>query len=193
MVSLMRVRFSLFKNSITSTSIRALSTTKPLNVKELREQKEGDTLLIEGVTIPSPNKQLLVRAENIKDLVPKVESEKPPCYLCSLGLEIKHTDVLILSQFVRSDGCMLPRRITGLCRRQQKKIGKMVTMAQKAGLMINLTPSYCKKDPRKRREHKKFNTYFDESTIFWRRIPQLNDQFRRKDFRYVPKKLEISS
>ena len=42
-------------------------------------------------------------------------------------------DVLILSQFVRSDGCMIPRRITGLCKMQQKKIGILVAMAQKAG------------------------------------------------------------
>lgn len=82
--------------------------------------------------MPSPNKDLLVRAEKVKDLTPAVAGEKP-CYLCALGLDVKHTDVLILSQFVRSDGCMLPRRITGLCRRQQKKVGTMVTMAQKAG------------------------------------------------------------
>jgi small subunit ribosomal protein S18 len=42
--------------------------------------------------------------------------------------------VLILSQFVRSDGCMLPRRITGLCKIQQKKMSSLVTMAQKAGM-----------------------------------------------------------
>jgi small subunit ribosomal protein S18 len=45
-------------------------------------------------------------------------------------------DVLILSQFVRSDGCMLPRRITGLCRLQQKRVSNMVSMAQKAGDFI---------------------------------------------------------
>lgn len=97
---------------------------------------------MEGVTVPSPRTDLLVRVNNLRPLPADVnverfntsKSEKPPCYMCSLGLEVKHTDVLILSQFVRSDGCMLPRRITGLCRRQQKKIGKMVTMAQKAGL-----------------------------------------------------------
>uniref|UniRef100_A0A1B0C355 Uncharacterized protein n=1 Tax=Glossina palpalis gambiensis TaxID=67801 RepID=A0A1B0C355_9MUSC len=33
------------------------------------------------------------------------------------------------------DGCMLPKRITGLCNRQQKRIGSLVTMAQKAGLV----------------------------------------------------------
>jgi small subunit ribosomal protein S18 len=55
------------------------------------------------------------------------------CPECTLGLEIKHTDVLILSQFLRPDGCMLPRRVTGLCKRQQKRISTMVAMAQKAG------------------------------------------------------------
>lgn len=47
-------------------------------------------------------------------------------------------DVLILSQFLRADGCMLPRRITGLCKMQQKRIGTMVAMAQKAGELFSL-------------------------------------------------------
>ena len=87
------------------------------------------------------------------------------CPECTLGLDIKHTDVLILSQYVRPDGCMLPRRVTGLCKRQQKRIGTMVTMAQRAGLMINLTPAYCNKDPNKRYGYKKFNKYYFEDTI----------------------------
>lgn len=40
---------------------------------------------------------------------------------------------MILSQFVRADGCMMPRRITGLCRTQQKIMSKLVSMAHKAG------------------------------------------------------------
>ncbi|XP_047503508.1 28S ribosomal protein S18a, mitochondrial [Pieris napi] len=171
--------FSILKNAVTSPYIRALSVTSKLNIKELREYKEGNKLIIEGVSLPSPRSELLVRAEKIPDLVPTKDSEKSLCYMCKLDLDVKHTDVLILSQFVRSDGCMLPRRITGLCRMQQKKVGKMVTMAQKAGLMINLTPSYCKKDPRKRYGYKKFNTYYDEKTIFWKRIPNQNDRFKR--------------
>lgn len=55
------------------------------------------------------------------------------CPKCTLGLDIKHTDVLILSQYLRSDGCILPRRITGLCGTQQKNIGTLIKMAQKAG------------------------------------------------------------
>lgn len=87
------------------------------------------------------------------------------CPECTLNLDIKHTDVLILSQYIRDDGCMLPRRTTGLCKRMQKRIGTMVTMAQKAGLMPNIGPRSSKRDPEKRFEWKKFNKYFDESTI----------------------------
>ncbi|XP_063536631.1 large ribosomal subunit protein mL66 [Cydia strobilella] len=180
MAALVRAGFLSAKNAVLSTSVRSLSVTKSLNIKEIHEKKEGTALVVEGIQATSPRTELIVRAEKIKDLSPVVQGDgKPPCYMCALGLDVKHTDVLILSQFVRSDGCMLPRRITGLCRRQQKKIGKMVSMAQKAGLMINLTPAYCKKDPTKRFGHKKFNTYFDESTIFMKRIPKPLDRFKR--------------
>ncbi|XP_035439403.2 28S ribosomal protein S18a, mitochondrial [Spodoptera frugiperda] len=180
MAGLVRAGFSFARNAIFSTSVRSIATTNPLNLKEIRERTEGSSIVIEAVNVPSPRTELLVRAENLPNHEPAVSpSEKPPCYMCALGLDVKHTDVLILSQFVRSDGCMLPRRITGLCRRQQKKMGKLVTMAQKAGLMINLTPGNCKKDPKKRREHKKFNTYFDERTIFMKKIPKPVDRFKR--------------
>ena len=45
--------------------------------------------------------------------------------------------------------------------------------------MINLTPSYCKKDPKQRYGPKKFNTYFDEKTIFMKYIPTPTDKFKR--------------
>lgn len=88
--------------------------------------QEKDSLVISGNYIPSPRNDTLLKAANNC-------SEKRFCPSCTIGLDIKHTDVLILSQYVRSDGCMLPRRITGLCRKQQKRIGTLVTMAQKAG------------------------------------------------------------
>lgn len=47
------------------------------------------------------------------------------------------------------------------------------------GLMINLTPHWCNKDPTKRRDWKKFNTYYDEKTIFWKKIPRQSDRFKR--------------
>lgn len=71
---------------------------------------------------PSPREPYLIKT-----------SSAHCCSVCDVGLDIKHTDVLILSQFVRSDGCMLPKRITGLCNKQQKRMSTLVTMAQKAG------------------------------------------------------------
>lgn len=78
------------------------------------------------------------------DRVPYLVENKNPsvCPVCASGLDIKHTDVLILSQFVRSDGCMLPRRVTGLCKRQQKRVGTLVTMAHKAGKYFTSEPVF---------------------------------------------------
>lgn len=42
-------------------------------------------------------------------------------------------DVLLLSQFIRSDGGMLPKRITGLCPEEHRKIAICVQMAHRAG------------------------------------------------------------
>lgn len=93
-----------------------------VNVKE-----EPGSLTISGEYVPSPRESQLIN---------EVKNENF-CLKCTLGLDVKHTDVLILSQYLRSDGCLLPRRITGLCIPQQKRIGKLVAMAQKAGKFPN--------------------------------------------------------
>ncbi|KDR24159.1 39S ribosomal protein S18a, mitochondrial [Zootermopsis nevadensis] len=124
-------------------------------IKEIHESQEGNVRIFQGVNILSPREPYLV----------KTDDSRGCCTICSLGLDVKHTDVLILSQFLRSDGCMLPRRVTGLCRNQQKRMSKMVAMAQKAGLMPNIAPPKSKMDPKRRYKWKKYNTYFDESTI----------------------------
>lgn len=129
-------------------------------------QSEGSTLTVSGLPVDHPKKELLIRTPiDANSAVCTKDGNSIFCPECSLGLEIKHTDVLILRQYVRSDGCMLPRRVTGLCKRQQKRIGTMVTMAQKAGLMPNIAPANSKRDPTKRFEWKKYNKYYDEKTI----------------------------
>lgn len=42
-------------------------------------------------------------------------------------------DVLILSQFLRPDGCLLPRSVTGVCQSKQRKLAMLVRKAQQAG------------------------------------------------------------
>ncbi|XP_055906352.1 28S ribosomal protein S18a, mitochondrial [Eupeodes corollae] len=153
MISFLRTGRQLYFNS--NIIIRNVSSTPSLLLKEIQPKQENDILVLQGVDVVSPRADKMLNAA----CQPKF------CPECTLGLNVKHTDVLILSQYVRSDGCMLPRRITGLCRRQQKKMGILVTMAQKAGLMPNLTPAWSTKDPKRRSGWKKFNKYFFESTI----------------------------
>ncbi|KAK4884013.1 hypothetical protein RN001_000284 [Aquatica leii] len=133
--------------------LRTISFSSKLQLKEVFETREGNSLVIKGVHAESGREPFLLK--NVSEA----------CPVCSSGLDIKHTDVLILSQFVRSDGCMLPRRITGLCTKQQKRMSTLVTMAQKAGLMPNLNPPNSKNDPKKRGGWKKYHKYFDETTI----------------------------
>ncbi|XP_014281363.1 large ribosomal subunit protein mL66 [Halyomorpha halys] len=152
-----------FKNIVTcATSLvfkRDIFLSQSLHLKEIKEVKINNQLIIEGNIVPAPWEDRLL----------KTALNTECCAVCSLGVEIKHTDVPLLAQFVRSDGCMLPRRITGLCKTQHKRITYMVAMAQKAGLMSILNPPNSKQDPKMRPKWKKFNTYFDESTI---RLPR---------------------
>ncbi|KAH0952935.1 hypothetical protein HN011_007364 [Eciton burchellii] len=153
MAALCRSIKQIGKNLFFLESNRNISLSATTRLKEIIEKKEGNVLTIEGAYVPHKNEHLLIKRNS------------DACPICSAGLDVKHTDVLILSQFVRSDGCMLPRRVTGLCKIQQKRITSMVAMAQKAGLMSNLTPAWSHKNPKKRKDWKKFNTYFDEDTI----------------------------
>lgn len=88
------------------------------------EQKDK-VLEISAAIKPSPRESVLMKEVQT--------TEKKFCPKCTLGLDIKHTDVLILKQYLREDGTMLPKRITGLCNVQQKNIGTMVLMARRAG------------------------------------------------------------
>ncbi|KAB1262024.1 28S ribosomal protein S18a; mitochondrial [Camelus dromedarius] len=53
---------------------------------------------------------------------------------------IPSKDVLLLSQFIRPHGGMLPRRVTGLCLEEHRKIEECVKMAHRAGLLPNHRP-----------------------------------------------------
>ncbi|KAK8730384.1 hypothetical protein OTU49_007983 [Cherax quadricarinatus] len=139
-----------------SLHARQLSASPTNFLKEIVVQEEGQKVTIEGVYKDSPRIPLLVKTGY---------EDCHVCPLCALNLNLKHTDVLILSQFMRADGCLLPKRVTGLCSTQQRRLTLLVRMSQKAGLMPNLAPSPSKRDPTKRYGSKKYNRYFDEATL----------------------------
>ncbi|XP_030651959.1 39S ribosomal protein S18a, mitochondrial isoform X2 [Nomascus leucogenys] len=87
------------------------------------EIQEGKTTIVEGRITATPK-----------------ESPNPPnpsgqCPICRWNLKHKYNydDVLLLSQFIRPHGGMLPRKITGLCREEHRKIEECVKMAHRAG------------------------------------------------------------
>ncbi|XP_069743905.1 large ribosomal subunit protein mL66 isoform X3 [Narcine bancroftii] len=100
-------------------------------LREIVRVQEEQTITIEG--------------KIIKD---SAEASEPPnpsgqCPICRWNLKHKYnyTDVLLLSQFIRLDGGMLPRRLTGLCFEEHKKIEICVKMAHRAGLLPDHKPA----------------------------------------------------
>ncbi|XP_009080614.1 PREDICTED: 28S ribosomal protein S18a, mitochondrial, partial [Acanthisitta chloris] len=93
------------------------------------EVTEGNTTTIEG--------RIIEDAE-----APTPPNPSGQCPICRWNLKHKYdyVDVLLLSQFIRSDGGMLPRRVTGLCLEEHKKIAVCVQMAHRAGLLPNHRP-----------------------------------------------------
>eukprot|EP00071_Canis_lupus_P048232 XP_022281789.1 39S ribosomal protein S18a, mitochondrial isoform X3 [Canis lupus familiaris] len=104
---------------------RATSWARPpaRGFREVVEIQEGKTTIIEGRLTGTPK-----------------ESPNPPnpsgqCPICRWNLKHKYSyeDVLLLRQFIRPRGGMLPRRITGLCQEEHRKIEECVKMAHRAG------------------------------------------------------------
>ncbi|KAL5007934.1 hypothetical protein ScPMuIL_013515 [Solemya velum] len=133
----------------TSSPLREIHTSTRCNLREIKEETQADITVVEGIKVKSD------RADNVI---------KDTC-LCKLELDMKYTDVLILSQFLRPDGCMLPRHVTGVCAYQQKNLKKLIHKAQRAGLMPNLRPD--RRDGKQRQgpmsswKWKKYNVYFE--------------------------------
>ncbi|XP_061603039.1 39S ribosomal protein S18a, mitochondrial [Cololabis saira] len=104
-------------------------TVQSRGLRQVVEGKEGSTTTIEGKTLdiaPAPQ--------------PPNPTAKCPIYRWNLQHKYNYTDVLLLSQFIRSDGGMLSRRITGLCGEEHRKIAICVQMAQRAGLLPDHKP-----------------------------------------------------
>ncbi|XP_011640153.1 39S ribosomal protein S18a, mitochondrial [Pogonomyrmex barbatus] len=144
----------LFRKSLTlSQCERGVSLSATTRLREIIEKKQDKVLTIEGVDLPQKNEHMLL----------KIDSKA--CPLCATELDVKHTDVLILKQFIQSNGEMLPRNITKLCKVQHKRMSILVKMAQAAGLLP------CESIERKEDgsvigpRWKSFNTYYDENTI----------------------------
>ncbi|XP_070782076.1 large ribosomal subunit protein mL66 [Enoplosus armatus] len=104
-------------------------TVQSRGIRQVVENHEGKTTVIEGQILDVPAAPQ-----------PPNPTAKCPIYRWNLQHKYNYTDVLLLSQFIRSDGGLLPRRITGLCPEEHRKIAICVQMAQRAGLLPDHKP-----------------------------------------------------
>ncbi|XP_061785679.1 large ribosomal subunit protein mL66 [Nerophis lumbriciformis] len=103
--------------------------TQRRGLRQVVEKQEGNTLTIEGKILDNPAVPQ-----------PPNPAAKCPIYRWNLQNKYNYTDVVLLSQFINSDGGMLPRKITGLCLEEHRKIVVCVKMAHRAGLLPDHRP-----------------------------------------------------
>ncbi|VDO34338.1 unnamed protein product [Haemonchus placei] len=113
----------------------------------------------------------------------EIPEQSPPsssqCALCTCSIPVKlsystknskqinksycFSDVLILEQFMREDGTVLPRQLTGLCKKQQLRLERCVMQAHWAGLFPDKTiPDFD------RTGYKRFNRYWNDDMDMYR-------------------------
>ncbi|XP_054900636.1 39S ribosomal protein S18a, mitochondrial [Poeciliopsis prolifica] len=131
--------FAGLKESFTGTSVNSFRgvnvpqisavAMQTRGIRQVVEKNDGKTTIIEGQIIDVP-----------EGPQPPNPTAKCPIYRWNLQNKYNYTDVLLLSQFIRSDGGMLPRRVTGLCFEEHRKIAICVQMAHRAGLLPDHKP-----------------------------------------------------
>uniref|UniRef100_A0A1A7XRH4 Large ribosomal subunit protein mL66 n=1 Tax=Iconisemion striatum TaxID=60296 RepID=A0A1A7XRH4_9TELE len=104
-------------------------TIQSRGVRQVVVEKKGNATFMEGQILDIPAAPQ-----------PPNPTAKCPIYRWNLQHKYNYTDVLLLRQFIRSDGGMLPKRITGLCPEEHRKISICVQMAHRAGLLPDHKP-----------------------------------------------------
>ncbi|XP_077138082.1 large ribosomal subunit protein mL66 [Ranitomeya variabilis] len=157
-------------------------------LRELTEVKVGKVTTVEG----------RILEEKPSAVPPNPEGK---CPICRWNLKHKYDymDVLVLSQFIRSDGGMLSRKVTGLCTEEHKKVEACVKMAHRAGLLPDHRPKLPEgKTPRARFQLNRYLTYHSVSTakpilrkgLKWCKVKMpVGDPIMKDNIRYSRKPL----
>ena len=181
----------LFNSKLVTNSLLLAQNVRPfyvcstMSIKNIEKtiDKEKNLITIEGkyleqneldkdqpLPLTSTNRLELVSKNSLKADQEVDHDSTRPCAFCELekkDILVQYYDVLILRQFLTDDGIILPRKVTGLCRRQNIKLMRLVKLAKISGLLLNLQPKLIDgsgpdTNPRNRYQHLKWNTYFDE-------------------------------
>uniref|UniRef100_A0A914ENL5 Mitochondrial ribosomal protein S18A n=1 Tax=Acrobeloides nanus TaxID=290746 RepID=A0A914ENL5_9BILA len=154
-----------------------------VKAKRVEERVDGNVTYVSLEDVPEPS--------NVKYF--KKQNEKM-CTLCTcdVPVEITYRDILILEQFMREDGTVLPKKLTGLCKKQQMHIERCIMQAHWSGLFPDKTrPDFD------RAGYKRFNRHWkDDLDIYklklkeepgiWYYIKRYNPKAKE----YVPRKKE---
>ncbi|VDD87753.1 unnamed protein product [Enterobius vermicularis] len=108
---------------------------------------EGNTTIVQVVKVPEDESKKVLEHND----------EQCSFCTCTLPTKVKYSDVLILEQFMREDGTVLPKQVTGLCSKQQRRIERCVMQAHWAGLFPDRTVADFD-----RAGYKRFNRYWDD-------------------------------
>ena len=145
------------------------STSQTYNIRKIEINEDADSksgkksISIEGVVSDLPKENLILSSYSSANGCKSASEKCHPLCRFSAVHEIKHTDVLILKQFIDHKGEMISREITGLCRRQHQRMSKLIKMSAKAGLLpLNLDQF---REEKTKNPWAKLNSYWDESTI----------------------------
>ncbi len=186
----------LFNNNYYNSLFQLERTLYPTNINQLKRiektiDEKKKTITFEGKYINDESKSkslisLLANESNQFEISPTSQlnkiydtgddSQVKPCSFCLLekqNIYVQYTDIPVLRQFLKDDGSVLHRKITGLCKRQQRKLLVLVKQAKNSGLLLSLQPklidgSDVPVEPSKRKAHLKFNSYYDSYEIMKR-------------------------
>ena len=124
---------------------RGFSASSVLFYKDVQHKEEGKKIVVQGVTVASPNKSNVVTEgcrEGRQHCHPFCRSPVVGQVCVSHAFpaihslcQVKHTDVLLIDQFLTSTGEMYSQDELGICKRQWVRLKKLAEMAQRAGLM----------------------------------------------------------
>lgn len=140
----------------------------------VREVQEGNVITVSLVDEPLPE------AERV---YPRPSHS---CPLCAIPQKISYTDVLILEQFMRPDGTVLPMELTGLCTKQQLRLERCVMQAHWSGLFPDRTLPELD-----RTGYRKFQRYWDDDLDMYRLKEKMEPASWYFIKRYVSKKGEF--
>ncbi|KAJ6223942.1 hypothetical protein RDWZM_002487 [Blomia tropicalis] len=126
----------LLSQNVDSSISASISTTASKMVKEIRVSENDEKIVVEAVKVESERTSYLVEKIVEIDESLKRKSYCGACPLCKLNLKrLAYSDVLILEQFIESNGTLIAREFTGLCHKSYAKVRTLVKQSQKAKLL----------------------------------------------------------